>query len=326
MHVEFFVVVIVLAFLFDFTNGFHDAATSIATLVATEVLKPWQAVLWAAFFNFVALWCFKLSIANTVGTGLVRPEAISAYLLFATLISAIAWNIITARLGLPSSSSHALIGGLAGAALMQGGWSALEASGFAKVVAAIVLSPLIGLFACFVLSFISSRLIGRNTQRKHAKFFKALQLVASAMLSLTHGGNDAQKTMGIIAVLLYSSGHLGPHFYVPFWVMLSCYSVLALGTLTGGWRIVRTMGKGITHLTMLRGSCVASSAALVIFAATNLGVPVSTTHTVTGAIVGSGMAKRFWGVNWSLLKNIGLTWVLTMPATALISAGVMYFR
>lgn len=326
MPFEFIAVVIVLAFIFDFTNGFHDAATSIATLVATNVLKPWQAVLWAAFFNFLALWCFQLSIANTVGTGLIRPDAINAYLLFATLISAIAWNIITARLGLPSSSSHALIGGLAGAALMQGGWSALEITGFVKVVLAIVLSPLIGLLIGFIFSFASGRLIGRSAQRKHAYFFKVLQLVASAMLSLTHGGNDAQKTMGIIAVLLYSSGHLGSHFYVPFWVMLSCYSVLALGTLTGGWRIVRTMGQGITHLTTLRGSCVASSAALVIFAATDLGVPVSTTHTVTGAIVGTGMAKSFWGVNWSLLKNIGLTWLLTMPATALISAGVMCFK
>jgi len=319
----FIVFVIFLAFVFDFTNGFHDAANSIATIVATEVLTPLQAVMWAAFFNFIAFMFFKLAVANTIGTGLIQPIIVSPFLIFSALTSAILWNMVTWYYGLPSSSSHALIGGLAGAAFAKGGMHALELHGFIKVIAAIVLSPLIGLMIGLMLTFLVARITKNNTETMNHRWFKRLQLVSSALLSLTHGGNDAQKTMGVIAILLFSSSWLGSEFYVPFWVVISCHFVIALGTLAGGWRIVHTMGKKITDLNTLRGCCAETGAAIVIFAATDFGVPVSTTHTVTGSIVGVGLSQSFWGVQWPMIHKIFVTWVLTIPATAIISAVMM---
>lgn len=295
IHLIFIIFVICLAFIFDFTNGFHDAANSIATIVSTGVLRPWQAVIWAAFFNFIAFLFFKLVVANTIGTGLVHQSFISPNIIFAALLSAIIWNIATWYYGLPSSSSHALIGGLAGAAFATGGIHALILSGFIKVIAAIFLSPLIGLGVGLGLTFLVTRLTKHNTEATNHRWFKYFQLMSSALLSLTHGGNDAQKTMGIVAVLLYSGSWLGDHFYIPFWVVISCHFVIALGTLSGGWRIVHTMGKKITDLNTLRGCCAETGAAIVIFVATDFGVPVSTTHTVTGSIAGVGLSQSFWG-------------------------------
>lgn len=322
----FILFVIFLAFVFDFTNGFHDAANSIATIVTTGVLTPRQAVIWAAFFNFIAFLIFKLSVAKTIGTGLIHPDVVDSYLIFSTLVSAIIWNLITWYFGLPSSSSHALIGGLAGAAFVKGGIHALELPGFIKVIAAIILSPLIGLIIGFVLTLLVTRLTKSYGEAKTDRWFKRLQLISSASLSLTHGGNDAQKTMGIIAVLLYSSSWLGNQFYVPFWVVISCHLVIALGTLAGGWRIVYTMGQKITRLNTLRGCCAETGAAAVIFSATSLGVPVSTTHTVTGAIAGVGLSRSFWGIEWRMMNKIFLTWVLTIPLTGFISAIIMLAR
>jgi PiT family inorganic phosphate transporter len=318
--VEFILFVIFLAFVFDFTNGFHDAGNSIATIVATGVLTPLQAVVWAAFFNFIAFLFFKFAVATTIGTGLISPAIVSPYLIFATLISAIVWNMITWFYGLPSSSSHALIGGLVGAAFAKGGITALELSGLIKVSVAIIVSPLIGLGIGLGLTVLLTRLTKHYSESTNHRWFKRLQLLSSALLSLTHGGNDAQKTMGIIAVLLYSSSWLGGHFYVPFWVVISCHLVVALGTLFGGWRIVQTMGKKITDLNTLRGCCAETGAAMVIFTATNFGVPVSTTHIVTGAIAGVGISQSFWGTQWSMMRTIFLAWILTIPVTALIAA------
>ena len=322
----FIIFVILLALAFDFTNGFHDAANSIATIIATHVLTPLQAVVWAAFFNFIAFLFFKLTVASTMGTGLVHPDIVSPYVIFAAVTSAITWNIVTWYYGLPSSSSHALIGGLAGAAFAKGGMHALIFSGFTKVIAAIFLSPLFGMLIGFLLTLVVAKLTKHNSEATNHRWFKHIQLISSALLSLTHGGNDAQKTMGIIAVLLYSSSWLGDHFYVPFWVIITCYLVMALGTLVGGWRIVHTMGRKITQLNTLRGSCAEAGAALVIFAATDFGVPVSTTHTVTGSIAGVGLSQSFWGVQWSMMHKIFLTWVITIPATAIIAAAVMWVK
>jgi len=316
----FIIFVIILALGFDFTNGFHDAGNSIATIVATKVLTPTQAVIWAAFFNFIAFLVFKLTVANTIGVGLIHPNTISPYLIFATLVSAIIWNIVTWYYGLPSSSSHALIGGLAGAAFAKGGIGALAVSGFMKVIIAIVLSPLIGLAIGLGLTLLVSRLTRDNNKKTNRKWFKRFQLLSSAFLSITHGGNDAQKTMGIIAILLYSSSWLGESFYVPFWVVISCQLMIALGTLSGGWRIVHTMSKEITKINPLRGCCAETGAAIVIFTATHYGIPVSTTHCVTGAIAGVGMSQGIWGTHWLLMRRVLLTWVLTIPATACIAS------
>lgn len=320
----FIILVVALALAFDFTNGFHDAANSIATIVATEVLTPKQAVLWAASFNFMAFFFFKLAIAKTVGVGLIDPQILSPYVLFATLISAIAWNIITAFLGLPSSSSHALIGGLAGAAFAKGGLSALQFSGFTKVLIAIFLSPILGLIIAYALIFFLHNVLKLSENSRKHKSFKYIQLVSSALLSLTHGGNDAQKSMGIIAGVLFSASLLGPTFYVPTWVILACYFFIALGTLMGGWRIVNTMGHKITHLNPFRGSCAETGAAAVIFAATHFGVPVSTTQTVTGAIAGVGLSQSFWGTQWGTIRRIFITWILTIPATAILAMVIMF--
>lgn len=315
--------VIMIAFLFDFINGFHDAANSIATIVTTGVLKPYQAVIWAAFFNFIAFMIFNLMVAKTIGNGLIDTRIVDPELIFCALIGAIFWNIATWYYGLPSSSSHALIGGLAGAALAKAGFASLQPPGFIKVFAGIFLSPAFGMIVGFLLASFFGYLAKNYSERKLNKTFKGFQLASSALLSLTHGGNDAQKTMGIIAVLLFSSGWLGSSFYVPFWVVISCHFVISLGTLTGGWRIVTTMGTKITDLNPMRGCAAETGAAIMIFIATQYGIPVSTTHTVTGSIAGVGLVNGSKGTHWPVLRRIFLSWLLTIPAAGIVAAGIM---
>ena len=298
------VALIGVALIFDFLNGLHDAANSIATIVSTRVLKPHYAVAWAAFFNFVAFLFFGLHVAETLGTGIISADIVDPTVIFAALIGAIAWNIITWHYGIPSSSSHALIGGMVGAGLAKVGLSAIVWKGLIKTSAAIVLSPLTGFVLALILVLIVSWVFVRRTPFAVDSTFRVLQFVSASLYSLGHGGNDAQKTMGIIAVLLYSQGMLGPEFYVPLWVVLSCQAVLALGTLFGGWRIVHTMGSKITRLNPMQGFCAETGGALTLFGATWLGIPVSTTHTITGAIIGVGAARRASAVRWGVAKGI----------------------
>jgi PiT family inorganic phosphate transporter len=323
-------ILIGVALLFDFLNGLHDAANSIATIVSTRVLRPQYAVLWAAFFNFIAFAVFGLHVANTIGTGIIEPSIIDAAVIFAALIGAIVWNLITWGLGIPSSSSHALIGGLVGAGMAKAGISAAVWGGLSKTMAAIVLSPLVGFVLAMALVVVVSWASARSTPFTVDRAFRILQFASASLYSLGHGGNDAQKTMGIIAVLLYSQGHLGNEFSVPFWVVLSCQASMALGTLMGGWRIVRTMGLRITRLTPMQGFCAETGGAMTLFMATALGVPVSTTHTITGAIVGVGAARRVSAVRWNVASSIVYAWVITIPASAIIAAltywGVLLFR
>lgn len=311
---------IVVALAFDFLNGLHDAANSIATVVATRVLKPGQAVAMAAFFNFIAFLVFGVHVATTVGTGIVDGNVIDPQVVFGALVGAISWNLITWYYGIPSSSSHALIGGLVGAGLAKAGFSAIVWAGLIKTAAAVVLSPIIGFALAMTLSLAVSWLFIRTTPYAVDRVFRSLQLVSASLYSIGHGGNDAQKTMGIIAVLLYSQGVLGPHFYVPFWVVITCYAAMGLGTLTGGWRIVRTMGSRITRLAPVQGFCAEVGGATVLFTATVLGIPVSTTHSITGSILGVGAARRVGSVRWKLANRIVLAWILTIPGTALIAA------
>ncbi|MBP0583419.1 inorganic phosphate transporter [Labrys sp. LIt4] len=311
---------IVVGLIFDFLNGLHDAANSIATIVSTRVLRPQYAVFWAAFFNFIAFLFFGLHVAETLGTGIIDPGIVTPAVIFAALMGAIVWNVLTWLLGIPSSSSHALVGGLVGAGLAKTGGSAIVFSGLAKTVAAIFLSPAIGFFLALVLILAVSWIFVRQTPFAVDRTFRVLQFVSASLYSLGHGGNDAQKTMGIIAVLLFSQGYLGSSFYVPFWVVLSCQAAMALGTLAGGWRIVHTMGSKITRLNPMQGFCAETGGALTLFGATWLGIPVSTTHTITGAIVGVGAARRVSAVRWGLASNIVVAWVVTLPAAAIISA------
>jgi len=311
---------IAVALLFDFLNGLHDAANSIATIVSTRVLRPQFAVIWAAFFNFIAFLIFGLHVANTIGTGIVEPNVIDAQVIFAALVGAIVWNLITWALGIPSSSSHALIGGLLGAGLAKAGLQAVVWSGLTKALLAIVLSPLIGFLLALVLVAIVSWASVRSTPFAVDRAFRVLQFASASLYSLGHGGNDAQKTMGIIAVLLYSQGYLGSEFSVPFWVVMSCQAAMAMGTLLGGWRIVRTMGLRITKLTPMQGFCAETGGAATLFVATFLGVPVSTTHTITGAIVGVGAARRVSAVRWNVASSIVYAWVITIPAAAIVAA------
>ncbi|WP_369724333.1 anion permease [Bradyrhizobium sp. LLZ17] len=311
---------IAVALLFDFLNGLHDAANSIATIVSTRVLRPQFAVFWAAFFNFVAFMVFGLHVAQTIGTGIIDPAIVDAQVIFAALVGAIVWNIVTWALGIPSSSSHALIGGLFGGGVAKAGLSAAVWSGLSKTVIAIVLSPVVGFLLAMMLVAIVSWASVRSTPFAVDRAFRILQFASASLYSLGHGGNDAQKTMGIIAVLLYSQGQLGGEFYVPFWVVLSCQAAMAMGTLMGGWRIVRTMGLRITKLTPMQGFCAETGGAATLFIATFLGVPVSTTHTITGAIVGVGAARRLSAVRWNVASSIVYAWVITMPASAIIAA------
>jgi inorganic phosphate transporter, PiT family len=314
------VILIAVALVFDFLNGLHDAANSIATVVSTRVLSPRFAVVWAAFFNFIAFAVFGLHVATTIGTGIISPNIISDQVIFGALMGAIVWNIVTWLAGIPSSSSHALIGGLVGAGVCKAGWHAVEWSGLGKTVAAIVMSPAAGFVLALILILIVSWSFLKLTPFKVDKLFRHIQLISASAYSLGHGGNDAQKTMGIIAALLFAHGLGGSSFHVPFWVVLACQAAMAMGTLFGGWRIVRTMGSRITHLTPLQGVCAETAGSLTLFAATFMGIPVSTTHTITGAIVGVGAARRISAVRWNVAKDIAVAWIVTMPAAGLIGA------
>jgi len=314
------VALIGVALLFDFLNGLHDAANSIATVVSTRVLSPQVAVAWAAFFNFIAFLFFGLHVAETIGKGIVSADIIDPAVVFGALMGAIVWNVITWVLGIPSSSSHALIGGLLGAGISKGGLAVVEGSGVLKTSVAIFLSPTIGMFVALLLVILTSWLFRRVDVRTADKSFRRMQLVSAAAYSLGHGGNDAQKTMGIIAVLLFSQGMLGSEFYVPFWVVISAQLAMGLGTLFGGWRIVHTMGSRITRLTPHQGFCAETGGAIMLFSATWLGIPVSTTHTITGCIMGVGAARRASAVRWGVAGNIVIAWIVTMPAAAIIGA------
>jgi len=316
--------IIVLAVIFDFINGFHDSANSIATIVSTQVLKPRQAVLWAAFFNFVAVFLFDVQVAKTVGTGIVNTAVVDNILLISALCGAITWNLITWWFGLPSSSSHALIGGLIGAGLMKGGFDVLVWSGIIKTSCFIVISPMLGLILGVVMMVAVMNLSRHSNISRSNRLFKKLQMVSAAIYSISHGMNDAQKTMGIIALVLFSAGYLGPVFHIPFWIVILCYTVIALGTMSGGWRIVKTMGTKITKLQPMGGFCAETAAAVSIIGASLAGIPVSTTHTITGAIMGVGSTKRLSAVRWGVAGNIIWAWILTIPITGILSAGVYY--
>jgi inorganic phosphate transporter, PiT family len=311
---------IVVALAFDFLNGLHDTANSIATLVSTRMLRPRYAVLWAAFFNFIAFLVFGVHVARTVGVGIVSAEVIDPHVIFGALMGAIFWNLITWWAGIPSSSSHALIGGLVGAGVVKAGLGSIVWPGLITTGAFIVLSPLLGfLFALLMILAVSWAFVRANP-RSAEPTFQWLQFAAASLISLGHGGNDAQKTIGIIAVLLFSQGHLGSSFYVPFWVVLICQATIGLGTLIGGWRIVRTVGSKITRMTPVQGCCASAAGAVMLFAATFLGIPVSTTHTVTGSVIGVGAARKASAVRWNVASNIVVAWIVTLPASGLMAA------
>ncbi|MDP9423569.1 MAG: inorganic phosphate transporter [Pseudomonadota bacterium] len=311
---------ILIALAFDFLNGLHDAANSIATIVATKVLTPPQAVAWAAFFNFIAFLFIGLHVAETIGKGIIDPLVVDPGVIFGALIGAIFWNALTWYLGLPSSSSHALVGGLLGAGISKGGLDAVVASGVIKTSVAIFAAPILGMIAAIILVIVTSWLFLPASARTADTIFRRLQLVSSAAYSIGHGANDAQKTMGIIAVLLFSTGYLEGEFYVPFWVVISAQTVMGLGTLMGGWRIVHTMGSKITKLTPHQGFSAETGGAIMLFGATALGIPVSTTHTITGCIIGVGAARRASAVRWGMARSVVTAWIVTIPAAAAVSA------
>ncbi len=316
---------IAVALLFDFLNGLHDAANSIATIVATRVLPPIYAVGWAAFFNFIAFLFFGLHVADTIGRGIVSPDIISDQVIFGALMGAISWNVITWLAGIPSSSSHALIGGLLGAGIAKAGTGAVVIGGVTKTVMAIFMSPAVGFGLALFLVLIVSWLFAKANPSFADRIFRRLQFVSASAYSLGHGGNDAQKTMGIIAVLLFSRGMLGDEFHVPFWVVITCQAAIALGTLFGGWRIVHTMGSRITRLSPQQGFCAETGGAITLFMATGMGIPVSTTHTITGSIIGVGAARRASAVRWGVARSIVTAWFITMPAAAAIAAIFFWF-
>jgi inorganic phosphate transporter, PiT family len=315
--------IIVVALVFDFMNGFHDAANSIATIVSTRVLSPQRAVIWAAFFNFIAFLFFGLSVANTIGKGVIDPRIIDSSIIFSALVGAIVWNIITWYYGIPSSSSHALIGALGGAAVAKSGVSALTLSGFTKIGLSIFLSPIFGFILAFIFMTLVSIIFFKANPMKMDTWGRRMQLVSASLYSLGHGGNDAQKTMGIIAVLLFSTGHM-KEFHVPLWIVLSCHAAMGLGTLFGGWRIVKTMGMKITKLKPIGGFCAETGGAITLFLATGLGIPVSTTHTITGSIMGVGAVHKFSAVRWGVARSILWAWILTIPASAFVSGLVWW--
>ena len=314
------VVIVIVALLFDFINGFHDAANSIATVVSTRVLTPLQAVVWAAFFNFVAAFGFGVEVAKTVGKGVVQPTVVDQWVILAGLVGAIVWDLITWYWGLPTSSSHALIGGFAGAAVVKAGFGSLIAAGLIKIAVFMILAPLIGLTVGFTLMVITINLFKNQTPGRVDKVFRRGQLLSAAAYSLGHGTNDAQKTMGIIAVLLFSTGHLGGEFYVPFWVILAAHAAMGLGTMAGGWRIVKTMGMRITKLRPVGGFCAEAAGAITLLGTAIGGIPVSTTQTISGSNMGVGAIQRFSAVRWGVAGRIVTTWILTIPASALIAA------
>lgn len=320
ISMEMIIFLIALALVFDFMNGFHDAANSIATIVSTGVLKPQYAVAWAAFFNFVAIAIFHLNVAATVGKGTIDPAIVDHLVIMGALIGAISWNVITWYYGIPSSSSHALIGGLVGAAVAKAGTASLASSGLMKTVLFIFVSPLLGFLLGSLMMILVSWIVRRSPPRKVDRWFRRLQLVSASFYSLGHGGNDAQKTIGIIWMLLIAAGMTGAKDPVPIWVIVSCYAAIAMGTLFGGWRIVKTMGQKITKLKPVGGFCAETGGAMTLFLATALGIPVSTTHTITGAIVGVGAARKFNAVRWGVAGGIVWAWVLTIPCSAFIAA------
>ena len=311
---------ILLALVFDFLNGFHDSANSIATVVSTRVLSPRLAVAWAAFFNFVAFLFFGLHVANTIGKGIIDIAIIDNGVIFATLIGACGWNIITWYFGLPTSSSHALIGGMVGSALVKSGAGSLVWQGIAKTIAFIFISPVLGFILGLIFGLVVYRSFSRSIPLKVDHIFRKGQLLSAALYSMGHGGNDAQKTMGIIASLLFSAGLLGKTFHIPLWIVISCHAAIALGTIFGGWRIVKTMGQKVAKLKPIDGFCAESGAAVMLFVSSALGVPVSTTHTITGSIMGVGSIKRLSAVRWGVAGNIIWAWILTIPCSAIISA------
>ncbi len=318
------IVVVAIALVFDFVNGFHDAANSIATIVATRVLKPWQAVIWAAFFNFISFLILPLAVANTIAK-IVDSSVVSIGLVFAGLVGAIFWNVLTAWLGLPSSSSHALIGGMVGAGVAKAGWDVVNVESLRKTAAFIVYSPLIGLVLGFSLIVLASWAVYRIRNRNRVnKTFRGMQLVSAAAFSIGHGANDAQKTMGIIVALLVGAKKLDASVLdssdgIPLWIVLSCHAAIALGTMTGGWKIVKTMGSKLTRLEPMGGVCAETAAAATLFFASFNGIPVSTTHTITGAIVGTGSAHRLSAVRWNVARRVVWAWVLTIPGSALVA-------
>jgi inorganic phosphate transporter, PiT family len=315
------VMLVALALLFDFMNGFHDAANSIATVVSTGVLKPHQAVAFAAFFNVVAIFVFQLHVAATVGKGIVDPDVVDAHVVFGALIGAITWNVLTWWYGIPSSSSHALIGGIVGATVAKAGSGPLVAAGVAKTLAFIFISPALGFLLGSMMMVLVAWTFRRTSPLRVDNFFRRAQLVSAGLYSLGHGGNDAQKTIGIIWMLLIASGHVGAADRLPpTWTIWSCYLAIGLGTLLGGWRIVKTMGQRITKLKPLGGFCAETGGAITLFVASGLGVPVSTTHTITGAIFGVGSVRNASAVRWGVAGNIVLAWIVTIPATAFIAA------
>lgn len=311
---------VVLALAFDFMNGFHDAANAIATVVSTRVLKPHQAVMMATFFNFVAIWVFQLKVAALVGKGTIDPSIVDHYVVFGALVGAIAWNIITWYYGIPSSSSHALIGGLIGAALAKAGPDALISAGIIKTVMFIVISPVVGMLLGGLLMLLIGWVFRSYTPRRVENWSRRLQLVSASAYALGHGGNDAQKTIGIIWMLLIAAGVTGKDEHVPYWVVFSCYSAIGLGTAFGGWRIIRLMGQKITKLSPVGGFAAQTAGAVMLFTATSMGIPVSTTHTITGAIVGVGANRKLSAVRWGIAGTIVWAWIFTIPCSALIAA------
>ena len=313
------IALIFVALAFDFMNGMHDSANAIATVVSTRVLKPMQAVLWAGLFNFAAYFLFEAHVAKTVGSGIISPDLVDNAVVFGALAGAIVWNVITWLAGIPSSSSHALVGGIVGAGVAKAGFSAIIWGGLSKTIYAIVLSPFTGFLIAILLMILASWAFVKANPAWADGVFRKLQLVSSALYSLGHGSNDAQKTAGVIAVLLYSN-HVYKEFTVPSWAIFACYVTMGLGTMLGGWRIVHTMGSKITKLSPMQGACANTAGAITLFMASNLGIPVSTTHTITGAIIGAGTARRASSVRWGLASSIVWAWVITMPASALMSA------
>ena len=324
MSLGVIITLVIVALLFDFMNGFHDAANSIATIVSTRVLKPHQAVIWAAAFNFLAYFLFELKVAGTIGKGTIDPSIVDHYLIFGALVGAIVWNIVTWYYGIPSSSSHALVGGLVGAAVAKAGFGSLISAGVLKIIAFIFIAPFLGFTIGSLMMVIVSWLCKNMSPSKVDKHFRRLQLVSAAGYSLGHGGNDAQKTIGIIWMLLIAAGASSPSEHVPAWVVLACYTAMGLGTMFGGWRIVKTMGNRITKLNQARGFCANSAGALTLFFATALGIPVSTTHTITGAIAGVGSTRGARRVRWGVGGNIVWAWILTIPCSAMIAAAAWW--
>lgn len=314
------VALIVLALAFDFLNGLHDAANSIATVVSTQLLSPLAAVVFAAVGNFAAYWIVGLHVAETVGKGIIDKDVVTPAVVFGALVGAMFWNVVTWMKGIPSSSSHALIGGLLGAGIAHSGFGAVESSGTTKTIVAIFLSPAIGFVIAMALVVLTSIIFQKATPRSANGTFKVLHLFSSAAYSISHGGNDAQKTMGIITVLLYSTGYLGGEFHVPEWVVLSCYAAIALGTLSGGWRIIKTMGTGFTKLNHHTGFCASTAGSIVVFGASALGIPVSTTHAITGSVIGTGAARRPSAVRWILASRVVMAWFITIPLSGLVGA------